>query len=344
MPACGSSSLTPPPTAMRLRACFDMTTRRLARRPPGRARLGLRFVRRQVGPRLRHFAPADVARDVTTLASRLGGYMLRLPDTENTSMAFCILIVPPAARRAGVGRALLAHCADQARRAGRSRLAGTARDGSPGAAFAAAAGARAGIAEVNRVLTVDSAFPARLSDLRAIAEKHSAGYSLVSWRAPAPAEYLDQLGLIHSAMADAPRDAGVEPHVWDAARIRHLEQTMAEHQLTCYAIAARHDATGELVALTEMAHRGRNAGLGVPADHRRPGRAPRAPARPAGEGRHARAAAEPHARSPFHPDRERRSKCAHDRDQRAARLRRRRCRPRLGLPLDIPDGPAAAQS
>ena len=102
------------------------------------------------------------------------------------------------------------------------------------------------------MLTVDSAFPARLSDLRAMAEKHSAGYSLVSWRAPAPAEYLDQLGLIHSAMADAPRDAGVEPHVWDAARIRHLEQTMAEHQLTCYAIAARHDATGELVALTEM--------------------------------------------------------------------------------------------
>jgi hypothetical protein len=27
---------------------------------------------------------------------------------------------------------------------------------------------------------------------------------------------------------------------------------MAEHQLTCYSIAARHDATSELVALTEM--------------------------------------------------------------------------------------------
>jgi RimJ/RimL family protein N-acetyltransferase len=53
-------------------------------------------------------------------------------------------------------------------------------------------------------------------------------------------------------MADAPRDAGVEPAVWDAARIRHQEQTHAEHKLTGYAIAARHDATGELVALTEM--------------------------------------------------------------------------------------------
>jgi GNAT superfamily N-acetyltransferase len=182
----------------------------------------------------------------------VGGYMLQLPDTENTSMAFCILIVAPAARRSGVGSALLAHCADQARQAGRSRLSGTALDGTPGAAFAAAVGARGGIAEVGRVLTVDSALPGRLSDLRAVAEKHSAGYSLLSWGSPAPAEYLDQLARIHGAMADAPRDAGVEPQVWDAARIRHLEQTMAEGKLTSYAIAARHDATGELVALTEM--------------------------------------------------------------------------------------------
>lgn len=235
----------------RLRACFEMTR---AGWPvdhpdePGWAfdSFAAKWARGFApSPRLTWLARDDAGEPV-------GGYMLELPDTANTSMAFCILIVPPFARCAGVGRALLAHCADQARKAGRSRLAGAARDGTPGAAFAAAVGGQAGIAEVHRVLTVDSAFPARLSDLRAIAEKHSAGYSLVSWRAPAPAEYLDQLGLIHSAMADAPRDAGVEPHVWDAERIRHLEQTMAEHELTCYAIAARHDATGELVALTEM--------------------------------------------------------------------------------------------
>ena len=182
----------------------------------------------------------------------VGGYLLRLPDAENTSMAFCTMIVAPAARRAGLGRALLAHCADQARRAGRLRLAGTALDGSPGAAFAAATGARCGIAEVVRVLTIDSAFPGRLSELRLAADKHSAGYSLLSWCTPAPDEYLDQLARIHGAMADAPHDAGVEPMVWDAARIRHSEQTMADHKLTGYAIAARHDATGELVALTEM--------------------------------------------------------------------------------------------
>jgi GNAT superfamily N-acetyltransferase len=235
----------------RLRACFDMTTAGWPvdhpDEPPwafdsfaGKWARGF-----DIAPRQTWLARDDAGEPV-------GGYLLQLPDTENTSMAFCILIVAPAARRAGVGRALLAHCAGQARRAGRSRLAGAARDGSPGAAFAVAVGARAGIAEVQRVLKVDSAFPGRLSELRSAAEKHSAGYSLLSWCAPAPAEYLDQLARIHSAMADAPRDAGVEPEVWDAARIRHSEQTMAEHELTGYAVAARHDATGELVALTEM--------------------------------------------------------------------------------------------
>src|ERR1700685_3345314 len=103
-------------------------------------------------------------------------------------MAFCKVLVAPHARRSGTGRALLEHCAAQARKAGRSRLVGNARDDTPGAAFAAAAGARGGIPEVYRVLTFDSALPARLAGLRPAAERRAAGYSLVSWLSPAPAE------------------------------------------------------------------------------------------------------------------------------------------------------------
>jgi GNAT superfamily N-acetyltransferase len=235
----------------RLRACYDMTQAGWPLDHPGEpswaydsfaGKWGRGF---DAAPQRAWLATDDAGKPV-------GGYLLELPDAENTSMAFFIMIVAPAARRAGVGRALLAHCADQARRAGRSRLAANAVDGSPGAAFAAAVGARAGIAEVRRILTVDAEVRGRLAALRATADQRSAGYSLLSWRQPAPAEQLDQLARIHGAMADAPRDAGVEPHVWDAARIRYSEQTMAEHGLTCYAVAARHDATGELVALTEM--------------------------------------------------------------------------------------------
>jgi GNAT superfamily N-acetyltransferase len=235
----------------RLRSCFEMTQAGWPVDHPGEPAWAFDSFAGKWG---RGFGPEPQQTWLATddAGEPVGGYLLQLPDTENTSMAFCIPIVAPAARRAGVGRALLAHCADQARRAGRSRLAANAVDGSPGAAFAAAVGARAGIAEVRRLLRIDPALPGRLSDLRATAEKHSAGYSLLAWRSPAPAEHLDQLARIHSAMADAPRDAGVEPQVWDAARVRHMEQTMVEHGLISYAIAARHDPSGELVALTEM--------------------------------------------------------------------------------------------
>ena len=108
----------------------------------------------------------------------VGCYLLRLPDRENQTMAYCHLAVHPAARRAGIGTALLAHCAGQAREAGRSRLVGQARDDSPGAAFAVTHGARAGIPEVGRVLDIDGALPARLADLRASTRSRTAaGYS-----------------------------------------------------------------------------------------------------------------------------------------------------------------------
>ena len=104
-----------------------------------------------------------------------GCYLLMLPDRENLAMATCDLYVEPGARRSGRGSELLAHCAVQARLAGRSRLSAETRDGSPGAAFAAALGAASGISEVLRVLTVDAALAARLPGLRTAAEQRAAG-------------------------------------------------------------------------------------------------------------------------------------------------------------------------
>jgi GNAT superfamily N-acetyltransferase len=237
--------------SQRLRACYDMTSAGWPVDHPGQPAWAFDSFAGKWGPGF-DGAPRETWLAANDADEPVGCYLLQLPAKENAAMAFCKVLVAPHARRSGTGRALLEHCAAQARKAGRSRLVGNARDDTPGAAFAAAAGARGGIPEVYRVLTFDSALPARLAGLRPAAERRAAGYSLVSWLSPAPAEYLDQLCRIHSAMADAPRDAGVEPLVWDADRIRRSEEVMAEHKLTCYAIAARHDATGELAALTEM--------------------------------------------------------------------------------------------
>ena len=189
---------------------------------------------------------------VDAAGEQVGCYLLTLPELENTTVGWCTLAVAPARRRSGAGRALLAHCASQARLAGRLRIASEARDGSPGSHFAAAVGAITGIAEVIKRLDIDPGLPRRLADLRAAAGKHASGYSVVSWIGASAADTLDDQALLSAAMADAPRDAGVEPEAWDAERIRDLERTCLGSGQQFYSVAARHDATGRIVAITQI--------------------------------------------------------------------------------------------
>lgn len=201
-------------------------------------------------------------------------YLLMLPDRENVTTAECALYVAPDARRCGRGSELLAHCAGQARRADRSRLAAETPDGSAGAAFAAALGATSGIAEVLRLLAVDAALAARLPGLRAAAEQRADGYTLLSWLGETPAEYLDDSVRLSAAMADAPRDEGVEPELWDADRIVRAEQTLQEAGQRLYCVAAMHEPTGRLAAITQIGTDPGTPGWGfqsltaVLADHR----------------------------------------------------------------------------
>jgi GNAT superfamily N-acetyltransferase len=181
-----------------------------------------------------------------------GCYLLRLPVQENVTLARVMLQVPPGRRRTGIGSELLAHCAARARRAGRARMGGEARDGSPGAAFAKAVGARAGIAEVTRILDVDSSLPARLEQLRAEAQAKATGYSLLSWLGATPEEYLDEIAELNNAMTDAPRDDGVQATRWDGQRVAEQEGHALAHGLRFRTVAARHDGTGELAALTQI--------------------------------------------------------------------------------------------
>jgi GNAT superfamily N-acetyltransferase len=181
-----------------------------------------------------------------------GCYVLTLPTRENLTMATCLLAVVPGRRRTGIGTALLNHCAGQARQAGRLRLAAEALDGSPGAAFAAAVGARAGLAFVSRQLAIEPSLGARLADLRAAAWQHAAGYTLGSWLGATPEANMADSARLSAAMADAPTDAGVDPQVWDADRIRGFEQMLLQSGRQLYSVAARHDQTGRLVAITQM--------------------------------------------------------------------------------------------
>lgn len=194
---------------------------------------------------------AWLARDDTGEA--VGCYRLTLPDKDNPTVGFCELTVTPERRRAGAGSELLAHCADRAREAGRSRLHGSALDGSAGEAFARGKGASGGIDEVMRAMQIDEGLPARLSALQEEAQPHAAGYEMMSWRAPTPEENLGELVELHKIIADAPRDEGIVPSALDADRVRSMEAAMLAMGGRIYTVVSRHTVSGQLVALTQVA-------------------------------------------------------------------------------------------
>lgn len=180
-------------------------------------------------------------------------YRLTLPDLENTDMARLTMSVSPEHRRRGLGRDLLRHAMRRAAAAVRTVIYGSAWRESPGEAFAKAAGATPGLVDVRRVLTVRDLPPGRLADLRARAERAAAGYSLVSWTGPVPDEVLDAVAELYNALDDAPHAARMDRQVWDGRRIRERADVLLRgSKVRRYSTAARHDATGDLVALTQI--------------------------------------------------------------------------------------------
>jgi GNAT superfamily N-acetyltransferase len=236
----------------RLRACYEMAAE--AQRvddpnapPDSFARFRGWLVYGMAGvPQQTWLATADSGAPV-------GCYVLELPDRENRGNAWFSPIVAVSARRRGIGTALVAHAAEESERAGRALLMSHARVDSAGAAFAAAIGARPGLRDARRVLDLGDASQARLPGLRSDANAHAAGYTLRRWTGPAPDDLVEQVCLLLMAMADAPHEATVEPERWDPARLRAAEERGIAEGSRWYEVAAMHDTSGDMAALTQVA-------------------------------------------------------------------------------------------
>jgi GNAT superfamily N-acetyltransferase len=181
-----------------------------------------------------------------------GWYRLRLPQKENRDRAGLGLSVHPAARRRGIGTALLRHAAARAASHQRSVLASWAFQDSPGAAFARRMGATPGLVDARRVQVLASLPAGRIAALREQAARAAAGYSLVTWRGRTPERYLAGFAEVLNAANDMPRDPGDEDEVWDADRVRAHDDVDELRGRRLYTVAALHDATGEMAALTDV--------------------------------------------------------------------------------------------
>jgi GNAT superfamily N-acetyltransferase len=192
---------------------------------------------------------------------------VRLPLLDNVDNAVVNVATRPAYRRRGYGTAMLRHLTARARIHGRARLIGdvgepmppsepgyTSATPPPGVLFATKAGARPVTSEVRRLLRIGDIDDSELSRLNEDARSHSADYSLVQWEGPAPADVVDDLVVLHSRMTiDAPlEDLDWEPENWTPERYREREQRVVANGQVCLCTVARHDPSGQIVALTDL--------------------------------------------------------------------------------------------
>lgn len=176
---------------------------------------------------------------------------------ENLHLARLDVRVLPECRRRGIGRAIVRAAAELAEAAGRSELGGMdevpVRPGfvNVSAPFALRLGFADALHMVRRDLSLPFS-PATAERLRRRATPE--GYATVTFTDRWPDAFMAdrcELGLRMST--DAPvGDQELDEEVWDEARVRHVEAQLDAMGRTRITTAAVHQATGHIVAFTEI--------------------------------------------------------------------------------------------
>ena len=172
---------------------------------------------------------------------------------DNQHIVSSYVAVLPPHRGHGIARALFRHVVETAERVRRPLLVGWTDDRVPaGSAFARHLGGVSGQeGHTNRLLLadVDRAMVQRWLDEGPL---RAPGYSLISVDGPYPIDLVQAITNLHHVMNTAPRDDFVEEHDVTVEEIRESEKGLVASGTTRWYIAARHDATGELVGFTEL--------------------------------------------------------------------------------------------
>ncbi|HEY3895567.1 MAG TPA: GNAT family N-acetyltransferase [Pseudonocardiaceae bacterium] len=203
---------------------------------------------------------AETAWLARVAGSVVGGCVLYLPMLDNLDKALGDVLVAPAHRRGGIGRALLDHLRAEAGRQCRNSLVfGVDQPLDPAAPdpagrFAAASGAVPALFETRRRLSLAEVDSAALVRLEEQARDRSRGYSVVQWVGDTPHQWLEGMAYLTARMIiDAPLDdLRWDPEVYDAARMQACDASCLARGLHLVTTAAV-DGTGRLVAFTRLA-------------------------------------------------------------------------------------------
>lgn len=178
---------------------------------------------------------------------------------ENSHAAELSVAVLAGSRRHGVGSAIVGEGERLARQAGRRELGGMdevpVRAGYEDAAAAFAP--RLGFSPAQHMVCRELRVPLPPEELRALVEdprSHPRGYSLITFTDRWPDAFIeDRCELGRRMSTDAPLgEQERDEEVWDEARVRHMESSLAAQNRAKVTTAAVHDSTGRLVAFTEI--------------------------------------------------------------------------------------------
>ncbi|RZU13396.1 acetyltransferase (GNAT) family protein [Kribbella rubisoli] len=185
----------------------------------------------------------------------VGAASYQLPLSENLRLMYLDLIVHPQYRRRGIGTRLLEEVYATARQHQRSLIEVETVRALPGGVAREEAGYRYLTNRSHQPGATSIRSRCHIADPPEGEAAPADGYSLVQWRDVAPDEIVDDVAALQSRlMLDSPTgDLAVEQQVYDAARVRRQEADELRRGYRSYSTAARHDATGQIVARTKLA-------------------------------------------------------------------------------------------
>ncbi|SER76008.1 Acetyltransferase (GNAT) family protein [Lentzea xinjiangensis] len=170
------------------------------------------------------------------------------PPKENEHLALTEITVAPRRRREGVGTAVLMALLPELEARGRKLVEGwELSKGGPGAQWAVGVGMRISKSTIAQTLDIRDVAPA-LWEVPA-----PDGFRVAEWVGAAPDELVASYARALHVMRDAPAgDSEYRLAEWTAERVREAEARHRERNVVQRVVVAVSEATGEVVALTQM--------------------------------------------------------------------------------------------
>lgn len=177
-----------------------------------------------------------------------------LTTDENAHLGQIRIEVLPAARRAGLGRALLGWAAGAAQATGRRLLISATMSSVPaGEAFAEAAGAKRALEDRISQLVLADVDRGLLRAWQERAHERAADFELIFWENEYPEEHLPAFAKLSEVMNSAPHgEVEIEAERWTPERLRDWLASRRSGGAEIWTLVARERSSGALAGFSEI--------------------------------------------------------------------------------------------